>query len=100
MMCRSNGSDSSTLWKESMGEKLLNEDTSQISEDTSQIANEVIAATGLPKETISKELNSLLEAAGVDRSDLTLDDLRQVLAEYVQDVLVAAKEMYSETPQE
>jgi predicted transcriptional regulator len=80
-----------------MGEKLLNEVTGEV---TCQITNEVIAATGLPKDTISKELNSLLDAAGIDRRELTLDDLRAVLAEYVQDVLVAAKELYSETPQD
>lgn len=50
--------------------------------------DQVTDATGLPKELISKELDQLLDSAGVTRDEMTLDDLRQILAEYVQDVLL------------
>jgi hypothetical protein len=63
-----------------------------------KLFDEVTTATGLPKETISAELSSLVSAAGLNQSDLTLDELRQILAEYVQDVLMGAKEKYSEDP--
>jgi hypothetical protein len=56
---------------------------------------EVTEATGLPKELISEELGQLISAAGVDRSEMTLDDLRRILADYVQDILLAAKDEHS-----
>jgi hypothetical protein len=52
----------------------------------------VTEATGLPSELVAKELEQLIASAGSDRANLTLDDLRAILAEYVQDVLLAAKE--------
>lgn len=48
-------------------------------------------ATGLPSDAISDELDRLLSIAGVERERLTLEDLRRVLADYVQDTLLAAK---------
>lgn len=52
----------------------------------------VTEATGLPQDLISGELEKLLNRAGIEQSELTLDELRLVLAEYVQDVLLAAQE--------
>lgn len=65
-----------------MGEKLL---------------EEVVDATGLPEDMMSKELNRLVSQAGLESKDLTLEDLRTILAEYVQDVLLAAQKEFSET---
>ncbi len=56
----------------------------------------VTEATGLPQDMISAELNRILEKAGVQKSSLTLEVLRKILAEYVQDVLLAAKEDLAE----
>lgn len=53
---------------------------------------QVTEATGLPKDLISDELSQLLEVAGVERNEMTLDDLRMVLADYVQDVLLKIRE--------
>jgi hypothetical protein len=58
--------------------------------------SQVIDATGLPQDGVSQELNRLLNQAGVERSEMTLDDLRRILAEYVQDVLLSAHEEYSQ----
>jgi hypothetical protein len=58
--------------------------------------SQVIDATGLPEDGVSQELNRLLSQAGVERSEMTLDDLRRILAEYVQDVLLAAQDEYSQ----
>jgi hypothetical protein len=52
----------------------------------------VVTATGLPDELINEELNMLVAKAGLKPEEMTLDDLRMILAEYVQDVLLAAKE--------
>jgi hypothetical protein len=52
---------------------------------------QVTDATGLPKDVISDELVRLLAKVGVSKDEMTLDDLRRVLADYVQDVLLNAK---------
>lgn len=56
-----------------------------------RLFGQVTELTGLPQDLITEELNQLLSAAGVSRTDLTLDDLREILAEYVQDVLLQAQ---------
>jgi hypothetical protein len=55
----------------------------------------VTDATDLPHEAIRAELTRLLALAGIDRDRVTLEDLRKVLAEYVQDTLLAAKLEFS-----
>ncbi len=62
-----------------MGEKLL---------------GEITAATGLPEDLVTDELTRLIEAAGLNPQNTTLEDLRRILAEYVQDVLLAAKDNF------
>ena len=57
-----------------------------------KLFSEVTEATGLPRETISKELADLISSAGYNRETLTLDQLRHALAEYVQDILLSAKD--------
>lgn len=59
-----------------------------------KLFDEVTDATGLPGEAVSKELEALLAGSGLQKNDITLEELRQVLAAYVQDVLLAAKEEY------
>ncbi len=60
----------------------------------------VTDATGLPKELVSDELERLLCKAGIKPGEMTLEDLRSVLAEYVQDVLLEAKEKLAEPASE
>lgn len=57
-----------------------------------QLFGQVTTATGLPPELIADELQKLINAAGVEKSEMTLEDLRRILAEYVQDVLLSVKE--------
>jgi len=52
----------------------------------------VVSATGLPETSVSRELEGLLGQAGISSSEMTLEDLRQVLADYLQDVLLELKE--------
>ena len=62
-----------------------------------KLFSKVTGATGLPVEAISKELEVLIEQVGFDRDTVTLDQLRIVLAEYVQDILLEAKEDLEKT---
>ena len=55
------------------------------------LIGELTEATGLPEELVDTELGRLITNAGKIRDDVTLDDLRAILAEYVQDVLLEAK---------
>ncbi|MEO0335836.1 MAG: hypothetical protein AAF202_05560 [Pseudomonadota bacterium] len=45
----------------------------------------------LPRELVSSELSSLLEKNNLSESQVTLDQLREMLAEYLQDVFVSVK---------
>lgn len=58
--------------------------------------DQITNATGLPPDMIASELGKIIQAAGLEKDLMTLEDLRRVLSEYVQDVLVAAKEDLSE----
>ncbi len=51
----------------------------------------LIVATGLPKEALLSELERLAERQGRALPELTLAELRTILAEYLQDVLMEAK---------
>lgn len=54
----------------------------------------VIEATDLPQESVKNELSKILEAQGISPDAMTLDDLREVLANYLQDTILEAKEAY------
>ncbi len=58
------------------------------------ILKNLIQATGISEELISPELKLLTERAGIPEQDLTIEDLRLILAEYVQEVLLSAKEQF------
>lgn len=64
-----------------------------------KLLKEVVTATGLPEEMMNDELGQLVAKAGKSPDDLTLEDLRMILAEYVQDILLAAKDEYSDQPE-
>jgi hypothetical protein len=54
----------------------------------------LIEATGLPTEAVDREIQRLCKAHHLDPENITLDDLRDVLASYLQDVLIEAKAEY------
>ena len=56
-----------------------------------ELLNELSDATGLPEALISEELSRLLDSAGKSPDSVTLDELRDLLAVYLQDVLIDAK---------
>lgn len=51
----------------------------------------LIESTGLPPEGIELELRRLIEKHGFSAENLTLDQVREMLAAYLQDVLLEAK---------
>ena len=58
--------------------------------------SELLQATGLPQDMVRKELQTLFEKEGLNENNITLDQLRYILASYAQDVLAGAKEHYTE----
>jgi hypothetical protein len=62
------------------------------------LINELSHATGLPDDLIGEELSRIIAGAGKSTSDVTLDELREMLAAYLQDVLIEAKESFLEDP--
>lgn len=56
------------------------------------LISDIASQTGLPEDLMTKELGALVADAGLDSNVVTLDDLRRVLADYVQDILLSAKD--------
>ena len=54
----------------------------------------VIDFTGIPSDPMAKELDRLIIKAGLQKETLTLDDMRAILAEYLQDTLLDLKNTY------
>jgi len=51
----------------------------------------LIESTGLPPEAVERELNRVLAQGNFQKEELTLDDVREIIAAYMQDVLIEAK---------
>ena len=54
----------------------------------------VAELTELPNDPVVEELNRLIEKAGLQKETLTLDDMRNILADYLQDTLLDLKNTY------
>ena len=55
----------------------------------------LVLATGLPEGNIRRELQALMQKYGKSPESLTMDELRQLMRDYVQDVLLESKEKLS-----
>jgi hypothetical protein len=55
----------------------------------------LVQATGLPEGDVHSELQALMRKYGKSPETLTMDDLRQLMRDYVQDVLLETKESLS-----
>lgn len=64
-----------------------------------KLFTEVTELTGLPEELISEELKSLLERKGVEPEQLTLESLREALADYLTQVALEFEEEGEEMPE-
>ena len=52
-----------------------------------QLFSQVTELTGLPEELISEELKTLLERKGVAPEQVTMESLREALADYLSQVI-------------
>lgn len=59
------------------------------------LCSKLIDETSLPKDFAEKEFFDLLQQYGLSQNTLTLDDLREVLADYVQDLFLEMKNPHS-----
>ena len=59
--------------------------------DGDALIGQLAAATGLPSAWVEEELKAILKKMGRDPAHVTLEDLRYALADFMQDVLLAAK---------
>lgn len=60
------------------------------------LLSQIASNTGLPEDTMTQELGRLVDGAGLDSNVVSLDDLRRVLAEYAQEILLSAKQAHEE----
>jgi hypothetical protein len=51
----------------------------------------LIESTGLPANAVEREVNKLLAQRNLKPENVSLDDVREILISYLQDVLVEAK---------
>jgi hypothetical protein len=59
------------------------------------LLKQVLVATDLPQESLGRELAHLLDKAKCSQESLSLEDLRQILADYAQEVLLEAQAHFS-----
>ena len=55
------------------------------------LIKEIARGTGLPEDWVQQRLRGLMAASGLDPETAGLEQLREVLATLVQDVLIEAK---------
>ncbi len=58
------------------------------------LIDEMTVGTGLPEEPLAREMKRLLERSSLSKETCGLDQLREVLAEYAQEILLEAKNNY------
>ncbi len=56
-----------------------------------ELLQELIKSTHLPSHLIQDELLRLLQKKGLSAEEISLEDLRNLLSDYLQDVLLEAK---------
>jgi|688.fasta_scaffold178818_2 hypothetical protein len=52
-----------------------------------KLLDQVIQLTGIPSQTIRRELHSILEKKNIRPQDITLDQLRAVAASYLREIM-------------
>lgn len=57
----------------------------------SKLVDHITKATGLPAELITDELNQLIAQRGLIKEQISLEEIRSIIAEYLQKILLEAK---------
>jgi hypothetical protein len=65
-----------------------------------ELLTQVIRLTGIPSKNIKKELKNILEKKNIDPKDLTLDQLRCVVASYLREIMSGILERQHSKPQD
>lgn len=52
------------------------------------LLRKVVQATGLPQDPVQRELEEFIEHHGKSPQDLTLDEFRDIMVEYLQSVFL------------
>lgn len=58
----------------------------------SELLNQVIRMSGIPAGSIQKDLKTILERKNLDENNLTLDQLRVVVASYLREIMASILE--------
>lgn len=56
------------------------------------LIDQIIFLTGLPYDSVKAELDFLMNKKGIASESLDMDSLRELMAEYLREVLVLVKE--------
>lgn len=59
------------------------------------LLKELVTGTNLPEEPLIQELGRLLQNASISQDECSLERLREIMAEYAQQILSEAKTAYS-----
>jgi hypothetical protein len=65
-------------------------------EPGNEIFKTITAATGLPEDLIRRELAKILANKGIAQDEVTMDDLRAALADYLREVILHAKDKFED----
>lgn len=63
--------------------------------ESKKLLEDLVSGTGLPRDLVEKEVDRLLEKYNLHDRPITLDDIRLIMVDYLQDVLPKAKQHYS-----
>ena len=63
--------------------------------DGRKLLDQLATLTGLPGDSVNLELLKIVEKNGKNPDTLTIQDVRAILADYLQDVLLDAKHEYT-----
>ena len=58
------------------------------------LVDNLAVLTGLPYEAVNRELLQVISAYGKDPQNISLEETRAILADYLQDILTSAKMEY------
>ncbi len=59
--------------------------------DGNALVKAILDLTGLPQESLSSEMDQMIQGSGLNKENVSLDDLRIVLEEYLHSVLPEAQ---------
>ncbi len=61
-----------------------------------ELFKKVTKSTGLPEDIMAGELDRILSSNGINSSEVTLDELRAVLSDYLKEVIIKAKDEFDQ----